>query len=208
MAVHVPFSQRPSGRHQGQPIYIGFEPARPARPKFNWWGFNGLFFFFLSLGLLSPITLLLSLVGLKQKPRKMAVTGTLLSMIGVVVMSAVAVNVAHEAERARMRRHDAYIASVNAEKIEETQVMLAMAAEEFEEYRDNHDGNLPSDMDGSALAIKHVDQWGEEVMYDVSRDAVALRSSGPDKDFFTRDDVTHQINGETETEALLPIDAE
>ena len=92
MAFHVPFSQRPSGRqhvYQG-PIYIGFdEPRLVNRKKFNWWGFNGLFLFFLSLGLLSPITLLISLVGLRRRPRKMAVAGTLFSLIGVGVMAAV-----------------------------------------------------------------------------------------------------------------------
>ncbi len=92
MAYHVPFSQRPSGMSQRRPpIYIGFdEPRNFPRPKFNWWGFNGLFLCLVSFGLLSPITLLISLVGLRRRPRKLAVAGTFFSLVGVGIMATIA----------------------------------------------------------------------------------------------------------------------
>ena len=205
MAFHVPFSQRPSGRQQSQPIYIGFEPPRRKRPKFNWWGFNGIFLFFLSLGLLSPITLLISLVGLKRKPRKMAVAGTGLSLAGIAVMAALVFGAVHHDKQIRHQRRMAKERFVVAKQVDQAKALLTYAATEFEDFRDDNDGKLPCDLDGCALALKHVDPWENEIMYEVDRDAAALRSAGPDEKFFTKDDLTYRIEGETSMEPLLPI---
>lgn len=206
MAFHVPFSQRPSGRHQAQPIYIGFEPPRRRRAKFNWWGFGGIFVFFLSLGLLSPIALLMSLLGLRRKPRKMAVVGTGLSLVGTGIIAAIIISSIHHAEQMKHNRVMARQRIQVARQVEDGNALLVYAASEFEEFRDSHEGRLPSDLDGNALALKHVDPWDQEIMYEVDTENAALRSAGPDKEFFTRDDLTYTIDGETDREPLLPIE--
>ena len=208
MAVHVPFSQRPSGQnHREPPIYIGFEqPRRRKRGRFNWWGFSSILFFFLSLGVLSPITLLMGLAGLRRKPRKTAVVGTLFSLIGVGLMAALVIGVVEHHEYEQHQRYMAEQGRVIAVQVEEGNQLLAFAASEFEQYRDDNDGRLPLDIDGNSLAIKHVDPWGELLRYEVEPDLAILRSAGPDGDFYTTDDLTYEIDGETEREVLLPID--
>ena len=209
MAIHVPFSQRPSGQpqqHQG-PVYIGFETRRK-RPKFNWWGFNGIFLFFLSLGVLSPITLLISLMGLRKRPRKMAVVGTGLSLIGTGVMAAVIFAGMQHAEQMQHERYMARHRHVIAEQIEVTEGLLVVAASEFEEYRDDNAGKLPQDTDGMMLAFKHVDPWKGELRYEVEADHALLRSAGPDSQHYTSDDLTYRIDGETDRQALLPIESD
>ena len=206
MAFHVPFSQRPSGRQQSQPIYIGFEPPRRKRPKFNWWGFNGIFLFFLSLGFLSPVTLLISMMGLRRKPRKMAVVGTGLSLIGVLVMAGLIFQATHHHRQHMHRKMMVKQRRAIAKQVEQGKALLAFAAEEFEGFRDSHDGKLPCDLDGCALALKHVDPWKSEIMYEVDQDSAGLRSAGPDKQFFTPDDLTYRIEGETEMQLLLPVE--
>ena len=208
MAIHVPFSQRPSGRrHRQPPIYIGFEqPRRRKRGRFNWWGFNSILFFFLSLGLLAPFTLLMGLAGLRRRPRKMAVAGTLFSLIGVGLMATVMISVVDQANHVKRQRFAAEQNRIIAVQVVEGEQLLAFAATEFEQYRDDHEGRLPADIDGNSLAIKHVDPWGELLRYEVEPKLAVLRSAGPDGDFYTGDDLTYEIEGETDRQPLLPID--
>lgn len=206
MAIHVPFSQRPSGQQQVQPIYIGFEQPRRKRKKVNWWGTFSVVLFFLSLGLLSPITLLMGLTGLGRKPRRVAVAGTVLSLFGIGVMAAVTFLAVRHEKMEQYHRQLSSIGRVNQFKVVETQGLLAEAASEFEEFRDSHQGQLPLDLDGNALAIKHVDPWQNELRYEVGNDGATLRSSGPDTQFFTNDDVTYRMEGKTEYEPLLPVE--
>ena len=205
MAFHVPFSQRPSGRQQSQPVYIGFGPSRRKRPKFNWWGFNGLFLFFLSLGVLSPVALLISMMGLRRNPRKMAVAGTMLSLVGTLIIGGVVFHAVQHHQKYKHRKMMARQQRVVAQQVERGSALLAFAAEEFEEFRDDHEGKLPCDLDGCALALKHVEPWKNEIMYEVDQDAAGLRSAGPDGKFFTPDDLKYRIEGETELQPLLPI---
>ncbi len=208
MAFHVPFSQRPSGGQStpSQPIYIGFESPRRRRREFNWWGFNGIFLFFLSLGALAPITFLISLMGLRKKPRGMAIAGTGLSLVGMAVMAAVVISAVHHAKHKEFKRHMARQNRVIAKQVEEGHAILAYAASEFEQFRDDHDGQLPADLDGNALALKHLDPWENEIMYEIDSKSAGLRSAGPDGEFFSRDDLTYRINGTTHQEVLLPIE--
>lgn len=203
MAIHVPFSQRPSGRHQQAPVYIGFDqPRRRKRRSVNWWGVNSVVFFFLSVGVLSPLTLLMALMGLRKRPRRAAILGTILSMGGLAVMAAIAHNVNLEHQRRAAAQQNVIV----ARQVIETNKQLETAAEEFEQYRDDHDGRLPLDLQGAALAIKHVDPWGEEFRYEVEPDGATLRSAGPDGEFFSDDDVTYRMDGETDYQPLLPVE--
>ena len=207
MAIHVPFCQRPSGRQNSQaPVYIGFERPRRQRRNVNWWGVNSILLFFLSLGALSPITLLMGLKGLRRRPRKTAIAGTLFSLVGVAIMGTIVIGIVQHAEQ---RQHQRFLAEqhrIHAVQIAETEDQLAFAASEFEEFRDGHEGLLPMDLDGNSLAIKHVDPWGESLRYEVEIDRAVLRSAGPDGSFFSDDDLTYVIEGKTSYQSLLPVD--
>ena len=206
MAMHVPFSERPSGRRLQQPVYIGFErPRRRCKPR-NWWGFSSLFVFFLSFGVLSPVTLLMGLKGLTKKPRSSAMFGTILSLIGTGVMASIVGLAVHEAKEHEFRHERRMQQRALAAQCAECNDLLAFAAEEFEGFRDDNDGALPTGLDGNALAIKHLDPWGTELMFETRIDSAALRSAGPDGEYFTNDDLAYDIDGKTDIQPLLPVD--
>lgn len=208
MAFHVPFSQRPSGRVTHQPVYIGFNELVASRPKkkFNWWGFNGLFLFFLSVGILSPITLLISMMGLRRGPRKMAVAGTLFSLIGVGIMSAIVIAGVHEHNERQQARAQRQYQRAIAAQVQETEKTLLHAVVDIENARDAADGVLPADLDGNMIAIEHKDAWEKMLRYETDSDHSILRSAGPDGEFDTSDDLTSRVEGEASEQPLLPID--
>lgn len=214
MAFHVPFNQRASARrrHQPQPIYIGFDvpQPRPPRPAFNWWGFNGMWMSFASLlsaGFLSPVPLLISLVGLRRPGKKMATVGTLTSLAGVALAVTIAVGSTMAHRQHVSARQAAHYNRVVKKQIIETEKMLVVAGDEIVEYRDDTNGELPSDIDGCMLVIKHVDPWGKSLRFELEKDHGVLRSAGPDQDFDTKDDIAVKIEGEViDAEPLLPLD--
>ncbi len=206
MAFHVPYSQR----HRPGPIYIGFdEPPRFQRRQTNWWGFNGLLLAIASLftcGLLAPISLLVSLIGLRRRPRKAAIAGTMISLVSLgMIMSMVFVAATEES------RHQARVERVRhsrqvAKQVDECRDLLQAATVELGNYRDEHDGVLPDAIDGNVLVIKFVDPWGQELRYEESVDGALVRSAGPDKKFDTTDDVTMPVEGKIDNQPLLPLD--
>ena len=215
MAFHVPFNQRASARRNPQPIYIGFDiptevPVEVVRPKFNWWGFNGMWLSFASLlsaGFLSPVPLLISLVGLRRPGKKMATVGTFTSMAGIVLATTLVLGsiVAHKQHKER--RAAAHYRQVVSEQIHDTEMMLVIAGEEITTYRDENKGKLPSDMDGNLLVIKHIDPWGQSLRFEIDKDHGIIRSAGPDGRFNNRDDVSVRIDGQpVDTAPLLPMD--
>jgi hypothetical protein len=206
MAFHVPFNQRVSARQHSGPIYIGFEVPQPPRKKFNWWGFNGMWMSAASLltaGFLSPVTLLISFVGLRRPGKKMATVGTLISLAGIALASTIVLTTvaAHNhREQARQARH--YDRTVK-KQIAETNTLLSMASEEIIEDRDQHDGELPNDIDANMIVIKHIDPWGESLRFDLESDHGVVRSAGPDKKFDTNDDLTVSVDGKATGRATL-----
>jgi hypothetical protein len=206
MAFHVPFEHRAAARQQTGPIYIGFEIPQPPRKKFNWWGFNGMWMSFASLltaGFLSPVPLLISLVGLRRPGKKMATVGTLVSLAGValattIVMSGIAAH-NHHAQQRQARHYQRTV----KKQIVETEGLLTTASEEIIQDRDKNNGELPNDIDANMIVIKHVDSWGESLRFDLEVDHGVVRSAGPDKEFDTKDDLTKTIKGKTSDRATL-----
>lgn len=210
MAFHIPFEQRASARQNAGPIYIGFEVPRPPRKKFNWWGFNGMWMSAASLltaGFLSPVTLLISFVGLRRPGKKMATVGTVLSLCGIALASTIVLStVAHHNHRAQVRAERNY-SRVLKKQVTETNALLAMASAEIIEDRDNHSGELPNDIDANMIVIKHIDPWGESLRFDLEVNKGIIRSAGPDKEFDTRDDLTKTVEGKSsERQTLLSLD--
>ena len=210
MAFHIPFDHRVSARQQAGPIYIGFEVPRPPRKKFNWWGFNGMWMSAASLltaGFLSPVSLLISFVGLRRPGKKMATVGTLVSLAGIALASTILLSVfahQHRVEHERQVRH--YNRTVK-KQIVETQSLLALASNEITEDRDQRNGELLNDIDANMIVIKHIDPWGESLRFDLEVDHGVIRSAGPDAKFDTRDDVKISVEGKTtDRQTLLSLD--
>lgn len=208
MAFHIPFNQRAAAREQIQPIYIGFEVQQPPRPKFNWWGFNGMWMSMASLltaGFLSPVPLLISLVGLRRPGKKMAGVGTFVSLAGVALASTIVLGCIATNNFEEQARNNARQQSVMKTNVEQTNVLLGLASEELIEYRDENFGELPSDIDANMLVIKHVDPWGESLRFDAEINHGIVRSAGPDQTFDTKDDLTTKVKGNTDRQPLLDI---
>ncbi len=207
MAFHIPFEHRNRNRNHIGPIYIGFdEPARRPRKKFNWWGFHGLWLSlvsFLSAGFLSPISLIISLVGLRRKgARKMAAAGTFFSLIGIGTAALFISAVSHDQHQDYLRR----LERQTQIQVDETKEMMASATEELEEYRDGHDGVFPKWVDCNMLMIKYEDPWGNSLRFDADADDYGtLRSAGADAEYDTADDLTVRVEGQTDRSVLLGL---
>lgn len=215
MAFHIPFNQRASAQVRPEPIYIGFEVIHPqivpqrVYRQFNWWGFNGMWMAFASLltaGILSPIPLLISLVGLRRPGKKMATVGTVVSLAGVAMATVLIVGSASAHHHHQSARRAAFHHRVEVKQIAETKQLLTIAGKEILDYRDSNDGYLPADIDGNMLVIKYIDPWDESLRFDYETNHGVVRSAGPDQQFDTDDDVTVAVKGNTDRQPLLPMD--
>jgi len=208
MAYHVPFSQR--HRQPPGPIYIGFdEPPRFQRRRYNWWGFNGLLLSIAGLmtcGLLAPLSLLISLIGLRRSPRGAALTGTLISLAGLGLIVSMVIGGLTENARRQSRIDRIRQSRQVAEQVDQCRALLNEATDDLADYRNEHNGVLPSAIDGNVLIIKYVDPWEMELRYEELAEGGLVRSAGPDRQFDTPDDVTAKIQGKSNVEPLLPID--
>ena len=196
MSFHIPFHQRASNRQHYGTIYID-QPPTPPKRRFNWWGFNGMWLSFLSLltlGLLSPLALLLSLIGLRRPGKKMAAVGTTVSLAGIALITAITVTAvsSHQHHVARIARQKQ--AQVNAVKIKDTQGMLAQAYDDLVEYRGQHEGQLPADIEGNMLVVSQLDPWGQALRYEPESGFALVRSAGPDQEFLSPDDLIKKVS--------------
>ena len=200
MSFHTPFHQRASNRTHYGTIYIDQPPAPPKR-YFNWWGFNGMCLSFLSLltlGVLSPLSLLLSLIGLRRQGKGMAAVGTMTSLLGIAIITTItltAVNARHQRLQNIALREQA---QVNAVKIQKTQTLLAQAYDDMVEYRGQHEGYLPADIEGNMLVVGYSDPWGQALRYEPEAGFALLRSAGPDQEFLSPDDLLKKVSVSSE----------
>lgn len=204
MAFHIPFNQRRRNRAtRPRPVYIGFDvPAARPKRKFNWWGFNGLLLSlasFVTAGFASPVSLIVSMVGLRKTkgPRKAAAAGTIFSMIGIALASAITIGLVSD-YRAHQHRQANRMYQVQLKRnLAKLEPAMTEAVNELEEYREAN-GNLPDPIFGNMLTIKHVDPWGKELRFEDGLTKGLVRSAGPDQTFDTRDDITKGVEGELE----------
>lgn len=218
MAFHIPFEHRQTGT-AGSPIYIGFDAPvnstsgyRRRSGNWNWWAFFGfplsLFSLVFTVGLLSPVALVLNLVGLRQRPRRLATAGTvisLISLIGTGIIAALAIGgVASEMQDQRLREHATTQVRIEKEAAQ-TKATIGVATAELVSYSENNDGYLPTDIDACILMLKHEDAWGESLRYDEKLKHGLIRSAGPDRMFDNDDDIIESVEGKTFRQALLPV---
>ena len=196
MSFHIPFHQRASNRKHYGTVYID-QPPTPPKRRFNWWGFNGMclsFISLLTLGFLSPLALMFSLIGLRRPGKGMAAVGTMVSLVGVALISAIGLTAvsAHQQQAARIANQKQ--ARVNAVKIEKTQGLLAEAYDGLVEYRGQHEGRLPADIEGNMLVVSNVDPWGQALRYEPEEGFALVRSAGPDQKFLSTDDLIRKVS--------------
>ena len=220
MAFHVPFNQRP--RPHDNAVYIGFdEPQqqqyrqqRIYRRNSNSNGF-GVGGFVLSIGsiftggLLAPIALLFSLIGLRKSPRGMATAGTVISSMMLVFMGLAVAGASlgekmvrdqyrdHSRRTVRVQKHKKYEA-----KIKKTNAELAKAAALIREYRSENSGSLPDAIVANKMLYKAEakDAWDKDLRYEIddlidspSATIAVIRSAGSDEKFDTGDDLITRI---------------
>jgi hypothetical protein len=211
MPFHVPFHHRESNRRHYGTIHIGPQAhAGPPKKKFNWWGFNGMWLSFAALltaGLLSPLSLLMSLMGMRRPGKKMAAVGTFTSLAGIGILTMIIWAVVNSHHHAQHRRHVARAAIVNAEKVEQTESILANAYDDLVEYRGQNEGALPDDIEGNILVVSYSDPWGEELRYEPEGDFALIRSAGPDRKFLSSDDVLTKVDSKSESRHTKLSDA-
>lgn len=152
----------------------------------------------LSCGFLSPIGLLLSLIGLKRQPRGLATAGAVIGGIGSIGL-VVALVVGFGAIASMMGF------AVVMQKQVETHAALQQADVQIEQYRAEHENALPETDEGQALIAECTDGWGNALKYERKGEEFDLISAGPDGRFGTPDDVD---SGESTVPPpmALPID--
>ncbi len=196
MAYHIPFE----ARRKNRPMYIGFDqPAPRHRSDWNWWGFWGFIMSigsFATAGFASPLAFLVSANGLRKSKgrRKLAVTGTAFSLLGILLASAIVHNVATEGHRVAEARKERVTARQMAIQMADAKLQILDAKKELRRFRDNNDG-LPTGIDGNMLLIKYADPWGESLRFEPEQESATIRSAGPDGKFNSKDDVVSSIKG-------------
>ena len=200
MSFHIPFRQRASNRKHYGTIYIN-EPPKPPKRYFNWWGFNGMCLSFVSLmmlGLLSPLALLLSLIGLRRRGKGMAAVGTMVSLLGVALISIVGITTynVHQDRVATIAKQQE--ARINAVKTQKASALLAEAYDDLVEYRGQHEGHLPADIEGNMMVIGYGDPWGQALRYEPEEGFALVRSAGPDQKFLSSDDLLKKVSPKAE----------
>lgn len=147
-----------------------------------------------SCGLLCPIGLLLSLIGLRKDPRGFAVAGVILGALGTV-WAVVAVFFGGIA--LLIGCGGAVCGGIAPQVV--THVRINMLAEDVEKF-ERVNSRMPDSLDEAAAARKHgprdtKDAWGRPLRLHVEPDGTfTISSDGPDRTPDTADDI-HEHRG-------------
>jgi len=144
-------------------------------------------------GVISPVGLILSLIGLMKAPRGFAVAGTILGLIGSawaliagigIVMGIIGVGAAAKQMADYVNAHQP----------------ARQAYLQIDEQR-TQSGTTPTTAGANAVAAKFIDPWGTPLRAEVVSGEITIRSAGRDKSFDTSDDIRF---GEAELQATSP----
>ena len=151
-------------------------PPPPREPPSNAIGVAGFVVSLvgiISCGALSPIGLILSLVGLRKEPKGLAVAGTIIGGVGIVLIGVLVGLV---------------IVLIPKGHVVATELVVVTAVHAIE-ARAEETGELPSVDEGKELIAEHTDAWSNALRYEPSGDEFTIRSAGPDGAFDTGDDI-------------------
>ena len=202
MPFHVPFEHRNQSARKLGPIYIGFDQPvsiQKRRKRFNWFAFSGLLTALISpltLFIIGPLSLVLSLIGLRRGPRGMALVALVLSLISTSLLSLGIFAISHKRHSAHVQHRQRQVVAENKEQTEKTQMILETAEDEFRVFRSEHDHQLPSLEAGMMMTVRHNDGWGNPLRYGIDEEGCSILSAGIDGEFDTQDDLKVSLSGQ------------
>ncbi len=164
-----------------------FDPEPPP-PDGNPMGLAGFILSLVGLalcGLISPIALIFSILGLRKEPKGLAVAGTVISAVGCLTGVAFGLGALMVLEGVD---EDWLTIESDAARIERSEDAVEEAADLIEQEREEL-GRLPSAGDGNLLISAVTDGWERSLMYVVEGGAYEVISAGPDAEFFNEDDI-------------------
>jgi hypothetical protein len=175
-------SRRERWKTKPRPSTIAdMEPAyqEPAKPSGNGMGVAGFIVSLVGLilcaGIICPLGLVFSLIGLGREPRGLAIAGTILGGLGTLVfLGLVAV----------------FLGVGEMKETMVTGVRFAMVQVEIEQYHKEH-GEFPDADDGNEMIADELDGWDRPIRYSRTGTGYQLQSAGPDGEFDTADDIKH-----------------
>ena len=135
-----------------------------------------------SCGVLSPVGLLLSLIGLTKQPRGFAVAGTVIGLIGTVFLALMGVGIV-----LGILGIGAGVKALKEYASTHEQAMKLYV--DLEQQRAQSAGKTLDATTATALAAKYTDGWGTPLRADVAAGVVTVISAGRDKSFDTNDDL-------------------
>ncbi|HEY4328640.1 MAG TPA: type II secretion system protein GspG [Phycisphaerae bacterium] len=155
----------------------------PAPPPSNGLGVAGFIVSLVAIptgGILSPIALFLSFIALFRRPRGFAFAGFVLGFLGTVVL---AVWLSFFGFLGFTCFNIGKPMVVTSNSIDQAQQLVV-------QFQVDHNGALPTEIQGSALMAGRTDGWGHELRYTpLGTGAYEIRSAGADGTFGTQDDL-------------------
>ena len=175
-------------------------PQSPANNGLAIAGFVVSILGIITCGVLAPIGLLLSLIGLVRPPRGFAVAGVVVGLLGCLLLSLVGYGVVMGVLGVKK-----FGESIGEEF--STAANMSLASHKISEYR-MEKNELPSDADGQALIAEFKDGWNNGLHYKrLTDETYEIRSSGGDGQFHTADDRTDDgSSGADFSDAMEDID--
>ncbi|UUO08938.1 hypothetical protein M4951_11610 [Blastopirellula sp. J2-11] len=144
--------------------------------------FVSLFGLVFTLGAISPVGLLISLMALFHPRRGFAVAGVLFGLMGTALIAAIVGTATVAADAYHHYAHE-------MPQIEQTLAHLDEAIVVIETDRQAK-GELPEGVDGNKLVLPITDAWEQSLRYEPEDSGqYAVRSAGPDQQFDTPDDL-------------------
>jgi len=154
-------------------------PPRPASGS-NGMGVAGfvvsLVGFVLTCGILCPLGLIFSLVGLARPPRGLAIAGTVIGGLGSLLLVAAI---------------SAYFLIPGVPEVLGTLIPLGEAAATIDDYH-QREGKYPDNDEGNELIANLRDGWGRPFLYERTEPGYAVRSAGLDGKYHTGDDIPYE----------------
>jgi hypothetical protein len=142
-----------------------------------------------SCGVLSPVGLLLSLIGLTKRPRGFAIAGTVIGIIGTVFLALVGVGIVLGilGIGAGVKALKEY-----ASTHEQAMKLYAELEQRQPQGGTGAGASTAPTLDATtanALAAKYNDGWGTPLRAEVAAGVITITSAGRDKSFDTQDDL-------------------
>lgn len=140
-------------------------------------------------GLLCPIGLVLSLLGLGKEPRGFAIAGTIIGGIGSAIAAffLLAIFGVIGAGWGLAQYFNGQF---------QTYTTISWASNDIDNYYTNNNQTLPDAATGTSMLTSYLDEWGSTLEYKPiqgTTDQYEITSAGPDMQFGTTDDISQQF---------------